>query len=122
MVPHTAAGVASASTQLDLVRHKLSIAGAKAGFVSHRTTSGHSFGSLQHYSDEWNLADYEEVSSKPSHLISAPDPRLHEAAPGMVLHKLQIAQQAFAEAKVTALVSFLRHHSYIILVPEVWVE
>ena len=68
------------------------------------------------------MADYEEVSSKPSQIISAPNPRLHEAAPGMVLHKLQVAQQAFTEAKVSALVSLLRHHTYIILVPEVRVE
>ena len=122
MVPHTAAGVASISTPLDLVRHKLSIAGTKSGFVSHGTTSDHGFGSLQHYSDEWNLADYDDLTSKPSHIIPTPDPRLHAAAPGMVLHKLQVAQQAFTEAKVSALVSLLRHHTYIILVPEVRVE
>ena len=122
MVTHDAPGVLIASAEMDKLRHQMSIAGPKAGFVSHRTTSGHSFGSLKHYCDDWNLADVDEVSSRPSQSLSLPDPRLHEAAPGMVMHKLSSAQRALDEAKQSAAVSTLQLSIHIPLVPEVRVE
>ena len=122
MVTHDAPGALLASAEMDKLRHQMSIAGPRDGFVSHRTTSGHSFGSLKHYCDDWNLADVDEVSSRPSQSLSLPDPRLHEAAPGMVMHKLSSAQRALDEAKQSAAVSTLQLYIHIPLVPEVWVE
>ena len=90
--------------------------------MSHRTTSGHSFGSLKHYCDDWNLADVDEVNSRPSQSLSLPDPRLHEAAPGMVMHKIASVQRALDEAKQSAVVSTLQFLIHIPLVPEVRVE
>ena len=92
------------------------------GFVTTPTTSGHIFGSLDHYSRDWNLADVDEVNSKPILSLSLPDPRLHEAAPDMVKHKMQMIQHALDEAKRTALVNTLHFFIYIPLVPEIRVE
>lgn len=89
--------------------------------MSHRTASGQSLGSLKHYCDDWNLADADEVNSKPSLSLSLPDPRLHEAAPGMVMHKIASVQRALDEARQTAVVSTLSLNTYS-LVPEVRVE
>ena len=122
MVTHDAPGALLANAKMDQLRNQMSIAGPRAGFVSHRTSSGHSFGSLKHYCDDWNMADVGEVNSKPSLSLSLPDPRLHEAAPGMVMHKMASVQRALDEAKETATVSTLQFLIHIPLVPQVRVE
>ena len=47
---------------MSALQHQLAIAGPRAGFVTSRTKSGKSLGSLGHYSRDWNLADAEVTS------------------------------------------------------------
>ena len=68
------------------------------------------------------MADVDEVNSRPSLSLTLPDPRLHEAAPGMLKHRMQMVQHALDEAKQTTLVNTLQFLIYIPLVPEVRVE
>ena len=49
------------------------------GFVSHRTESGGSYGSLDPYVDTWNNADLAEISS---------NPKPHPAGPSAVAQRL----------------------------------
>jgi len=58
------------------------------GFISSRTPSGGSWGSLEHYVIEWNAADMGEVSSE----------NPHPAGPSRVAQKMYEAELALAEA------------------------
>ena len=44
-----------ASSGMAQLNHQMAIAGTKAGFVTYRTASGDSLGSLGSYSKDWNL-------------------------------------------------------------------
>ena len=61
------------------LQHQLAVAGPKAGFVTSRTKSGESLGSLGHYSRDWNLADAEVTSE-----LRLAESTLHPAAPGIL--------------------------------------
>ena len=52
MVATEAKAAEAASAKMQLLRHSQAVAGPSAGYVSNRTTSGHSFGSLQGYVDD----------------------------------------------------------------------
>ena len=71
MVVTEARAAKAASAKMQLLRHSQAVAGPSVGFVSNRTTSGHSFGSLQGYVDDWNDADTDEVTSR----LALSDPR-----------------------------------------------
>ena len=103
MVVSDAKAAKAASSKIQLHRHSLALAGSSAGFVSHRTTSGHSFGSLQGYVDDWNEADADEVTSK----IALSDPKHVNPAIGIAERKIDLAVQSLREAKLATKV-----HSY----------
>ena len=75
--------------------------------------SGHSFGSLQDYVDKWNLANADEVTSKPSQILTLPISQQHEAATGKVVQKLQAVQQALADVKESTMVNLFPYLIYI---------
>lgn len=114
MVTHEGPAAKAASAGMELLRHNQAIAGPRAGFVSHRTRSGHSFGSLQHYCDRWNQADTDEVTSKPSQSLTLPNLRRDEASTGKVVSKIQAVQQALADVKDSTMVSLV---PYLIHIP-----
>ena len=105
MVAHDAPATMAASARMDLLWHKQAIAGPRVGFISHRTSSGHSFGSLHDYVDKWNLADADEVTSRPSQSLTLPNPRRDDVATGKVVSKIQMVQQALADVKESTMVS-----------------
>ena len=72
---------------------------AGAGFVSNRTSSGKSMGSLEHYCMDWNSADMSEVST------ANPQSKHHPAGPGALGQKLYAVKAAIAEAEKTAAVN-----------------
>ena len=88
----------------------------RSGFVSHRTASGKSFGSLKDYVEQWNDADKDEVTSK----LAISNPRQVEPATGRVEYRIGLAQLALSEAKAATTVN---SHllPYTLLVPEIWV-
>jgi len=73
-----------------------------AGFVSLRTSSGGSLGSLTQYAMDWNSADLGEVTS------GNPNPALHPGSPSVLAQKMRAARAAFDEADKTAEVRLLR--------------
>ena len=99
-MPKETSAVVMASTKLAQLKHQMAIAGNKAGFVTYRTTSGNSLGSLGSYSKNWNLADTEVTSklSEPSKLVSAP---------GTISRKLAMAKKALQDATSDAQVNSL---------------
>ena len=62
MVPHDGRAAQLASNKMALLRQEMAAAGTSAGYVTTRTLSGRSLGSLDHYSRDWNLADVEVTS------------------------------------------------------------
>ena len=111
-----------ASSEMAQLKHQMAIAGNKAGFVTYRTTSENSLGSLGSYNKNWNLADTEVTSklSEPSKLV---------AVPGTISRKLatakKVLQDATTEAQVNSLLFsdfIIKHHMYIHPVPEIRVE
>ena len=103
MVVSDAKAAEAASTKIQLHRHSLALAGPSVGFVSYRTKSGHSFGSLQGYVDDWNEADADEVTSK----VALSDPNHVNPAIGIADRKIDLAVQLLREAKAATKV-----HSY----------
>ena len=81
-----------ASTKMAQLKHQMAIAGNKAGFVTYRTSSGNSLGSLESYSTDWNLADT-EVSTK----LSVPGEQVL-AAPGVICRKMATAKKVLEDA------------------------
>ena len=79
------------------------IAPAGDGFVTTRTLSGRSLGSLNHYSMDWNAADMGEVSS------GNPQPTPHPAGPSALAQKMHQVKVAVIEADKTAGVIILSH-------------
>ena len=119
MVATEPQAVEAASAKIKLLRHSLALAGPSAGFASYRTKSGHSFGSLQGYIDDWNDADGDEVTSQ---MALSEAKHVHPAI-GIAERKIDLAVQALREAKAaTKVCSFSTSsiHMYI-LVPEIWV-
>ena len=113
MVAHEGATAKAASAKMELIRHRQAIASPRAGFISHRTRSGHSFGSLRDYVDKWNQADADEVTSKPSQSLILPNLRPDEPARGKVVSKIQMVQQALADVKESTMVNlFSVSHLY----------
>ena len=103
MVVSDAKAAEAARTKMQLHRHSLALAGPSAGFVSHRTKSGHSFDSLQGYVDDWNEADADEVTSK----MIFSDPKHVNPAISIAERKIDRAVQSLREAKAATKV-----HSY----------
>ena len=62
MVSHDGRAAYLATDKMAILQQQTA-AGTSAGYVTTRTLSGHSLGSLDHYSRDWNLADV-EVTSK----------------------------------------------------------
>ena len=88
------------------LQHQLAVAGPKAGFVTSRTKSGQSLGSLGHYSRDWNLADAEVTSE-----LRLASSALHPVAPGTLKRKILAARQALEDVNKTADVSTLPNFS-----------
>ena len=95
MVVSDAKAAEAASTKMQLLHHSLALAGPSAGFMSYRTKSGHSFGSLEGYVNDWNDADADEVTSK----MIFSDPKHVNPAIGIAEQKIDLAVQALREAK-----------------------
>ena len=115
MVTTGTSSAGTASSEMAQLNHQMAIAGTKAGFVTYRTASGDSLGSLGSYSKNWNLADT-EVTSKPS------EPHKLVAAPGTISRKLTVAkrvlQDASADTQVnTLLILRLRHKTSYVYPP-----
>ena len=91
------------------LQHQLAIAGPRAGFVTSRTKSCQSLGSLGHYSRDWNLADAEVTAE-----LRLADHALHPAAPGTLKRKILAVRQALEEVNKTADVSTLLNFSFIV--------
>ena len=97
ITPASAAGKGSSAMtkvqnperQLALQRGK-DIAPANAGFLSLRTLSGKSLGSLEQCIIDWNSADMSEVNT------------MHPAGPGMLAQKMHALKVAVNEAHRTA--------------------
>ena len=102
LVTHEGSAAEAASAKMQLIRHAQGIAGPGAGFVSHRTASGKSFGSLKGYVADWNDADADEVTSK----LSISNPRHIQPAVGKAEHKIDLALRSLSEAKVATKVNF----------------
>ena len=62
MVPHDGRAAQLAANRMAILRQETAAAGTSAGYVTTRTLSGRSLGSLDHYSRDWNLADIEVTS------------------------------------------------------------
>ena len=90
----------TASSGMAQLKHQMAIAGTKAGFVTYRTASGDSLGSLGSYSKNWNLADT-EVTSKPS------EPHKLVTAPGTISRKLAAAKRVLQDASTDTQVNTL---------------
>ena len=103
MVTHEGRAAEAASAKMQLLRHSQAIAGKGAGFVSHRTASGKSFGSLKGYVEDWNDADADEVTSK----LSISNLRNIQPAVGKVENKIDLALRSLSEAKVATKYTFL---------------
>ena len=88
------------------LQHQLAVAGPKAGFVTSRTKSGQSLGSLGHYSRDWNLADAEVTSE-----LRLAGSALHPAAPGTLKRKILATRQDLEDVNKTADVSTLPNFS-----------
>ena len=95
MVATEPPAVEAASAKIKLLRHSLALAGPSAGFASYRTKSGHNFGSLQGYIDDWNDADGDEVTSQ---MALSEAKHVHPAI-GIAERKIDLAVQALREAK-----------------------
>ena len=95
MVPTETRAAEAASAKIQLLRHSLALAGPSAGFASYRTKSGHSFGSLQGYVNDWNDADADEVTSK----MALSEPKHVHPAIGIAERKIDLAMQSLREAK-----------------------
>ena len=112
-MPREGPATEEASQKMNLFRHEMAIAGPKAGFVSHLTASGHSLGSLDHYSMGWNLADAGEVTSS----LTLGGDRLHPAASGTLKRKITSVMQALEDvnktADVSSLPNFFLHRTYV---------
>ena len=89
-----------ASSGMSQLKHQMAIAGTKAGFVTYRTASGDSLGSLGSYSKNWNLADT-EVTSKPT------EPQTLVATPGTISRKFAVAKRVLQDASAEAQVNTL---------------
>ena len=91
MVTTGTSSAGTASSEMAQLNHQMAIAGTKAGFVTYRTASGDSLGSLGSYSKNWNLADTEVTSklSEPNKLV---------AAPGTISRKLAVAKRVLQDA------------------------
>jgi hypothetical protein len=112
MVVSGAKAAEAASTKMQLHRHGLALAGPSAGFMSYRTTSGHSFGSLEGYVNDWNDADADEVTSQ----MMISDPKHVNPAIGIAERKVDQAVQALRDAKTATKVrscSCFGAHIYI---------
>ena len=118
MVVSGAKAAEAASTKMQLHRHALALAGPSAGFMSYRTKSGHSFGSLEGYVNDWNDADADEVTSQ----MIFSDPKHVNPAIGIAEQKIDQAVQALRDAKTATKVhSCSCFGAHILLVPEIWV-
>ena len=117
MVTHEGRAAEAASAKMQLLRHSQAIADKGAGFVSHRTASGKSLGSLNSYVNDWNDADADEVTSK----LSILNLRNIQPAVGKVENKIDLALRSLSEAKVATKVHFSHSEAYTLLVPEIWV-
>ena len=93
IVSHEGSAAETASAKMQLVRHAQSIAVKGAGFVSNRTASGNSFGSLKGYVADWNDVDSDEVTSR----LAISNPRHIQPAVGKVEHKIDRALRSLFE-------------------------
>lgn len=100
MVPTEGRAAQEIHAKMSALQHQLAIAGPRAGFVTSRTKSGESLGSLGHYSRDWNLADAEVTSE-----LRLAESTLHPAAPGLLKRKILAARHALDEVNKTADVS-----------------
>ena len=102
IVTHKGSAAEAASAKMQLLRHAQGIAGPSAGFVSNRTASGNSFGSLKCYVADWSDADSDEVTSR----LAISNPRHIQPAVGKVEHKIDLALRSLSEVKVATKVHF----------------
>ena len=102
IISHEGSAAQAASAKVQLLRHSQALAGKDAGFISHQTASGNSFGSLKGYMEGWNDADADEVTSK----LSIANLRNIQPAVGKVENKIDLALQLLKEAKVAMKVNF----------------
>ena len=102
MVPTEGRAAQEIHAKMSALQHQLAIAGPRAGFVTSRTKSGESLGSLGHYSRDWNLADAEVTSE-----LRLADSALHPAAPSTLKQKILAARHALEDVNKTADVSIL---------------
>ena len=100
MVPTEGQAAQEIHAKMSTLQHQLAIAGPRAGFVTSRTKSGESLGSLGHYSRDWNLADAKVTSE-----LRLAESTLHPAAPGILKRKILAARHALDEVNKTADVS-----------------
>ena len=110
MVATDAKAAKAASAKVQLLCHSVALAGPSAGFASYRTKSGHSFGSLQGYVDDWNDADSDEVTSK----MALSDLKHVHPAIGIAERKIELAMQSLGEAKAaTKVYSYFTSSTHI---------
>ena len=65
---------------------------AEDGYIAKRTLSGHSLDSFEHYATDWNVIDFDEVTSNPPSQAQA-------AGPSLLAQKVQYALAAAEVAK-----------------------
>ena len=87
-----------------LLRQQTAAAGTSAGYVSTRTLSGRSLGSLDHYSRNWNLADV-EVTSK----MTIPPTRGGAITPNALARMITEARNSLAIIERATSVRFSPH-------------
>ena len=97
MVPHDGRAALLASNKMALFRQETAAAGTSAGYVTNRTLSGRSLGSLDKYSREWNLADV-EVTSK----LALPPTKASPISPNALARTIAQARNSLDNVERTA--------------------
>ena len=84
-----------------VLQQQTAAAGTSAGYVTTRTLSGRSLGSLDHYSRDWNLADV-EVTLR----LALPPTRASTVSPNALARTIAEARNSLDNVERTASVRF----------------
>ena len=101
MVPHDGRAAQLAANRMAILRQETAAAGTSAGYVTTRTLSGRSRGSLDHYSREWNLADVEVTST-----LALPPTKASPISPNALARTIAQARNSLDNVERTASVRF----------------